>query len=135
MLLLTSDFPLYFDGMQKISLTLRTTLKLPTSTRPTFAVTLSITSNTTPRYLENRIFVAQTLKTFSTLFILPTRTKVHDAWHINTDRFNGFERFTVFEDLILQMYEFKATVLRVYRIPRRRYFLGDPNLIIIYQIE
>jgi len=132
MRLLTSDFPLYFDGMRKISLILRTTLKFPTSTRPTFAVTLSITSNTTPRYLENRFFVAQTLNTFSTLFILPTRTKVHDARHINTDKFNRFERFTVFEDLILQLYEFKATFVRVYRVPRRRYCIGDPNLMRLF---
>lgn len=69
MCLLTSDFPLYFDGMRKISLMLRTTLKFPTSTRPTFAVTLSITSNTTPRYLENQFLVAQTFNAFSTLLI------------------------------------------------------------------
>jgi len=133
--LLTNDFPLYLDGMRKISLTLRTTLNFPTSTRPTFAVTLSITSNTSPRYLENAIFVAQTLNAFLNFVILPTRTKVHDARHINTDRFNRFERFTVFEDLILQLYEFKPTVVRVNKVPRRRYFFGDPNLVIIYQIE
>lgn len=134
MRLLTSDFPLYFDGMRKISLTLRTTLKFPTSTRPTFAVTWSITSNTSPRYLENRIFVTNVKRVLSHA-ILPTRTKVHDTRHINTDRFNRFERFTVFENLILQFYEFKPTVVRVNRVPRRRYFFGDPNLVIIYQIE
>jgi len=67
---------------------------------------------------------------FSTGFILPTGAEVHNARHINTDRFNRFERFTVFEDLIFQLYEFKATIVRVHRVPRGRYFFGDPNLMI-----
>lgn len=54
--LLTNDFPIYFDGIQKISLLFRITLELPRSIRVTFAETVSIISNISPRYLNKKSF-------------------------------------------------------------------------------